>query len=1118
MPTFPSKTTDGAGQRGAEMTGTTAANTRVAPSSCPRDAAADGHLLGPHTSTLRMNPYVRCVHDSGVPEIRSLQELLAQRVQPDPAEPDTPCLRPSHGPASVWGHASAASPTFREEFAEVGSGAAHAHPAWAAAALGATVAHPSAATAAAAAAAAGGPVPSPVLAFTSDSVATPNTFATVRTHEKRILSHLSRRLRRSQRHQDMPLGEPMEMMLGDVEDEETSGEEADVAAEGADVGERPEVDMDSIGGDRHGACAPWPDRDAGVDDEDEAAAPLLPCSTKDKAEAAAALQPRSAPMACTTTAAAAAAAAALCNERIVSPHSSTRVFCAFADGSNPAAASPTAPASAQSSTTSNPAHHVHHPSQQVQRRSPPHEAAGAARHGSQQSQPHTAPSSHRAAGTAAAPLRVTYSAPVARLEESPYHYIMRNYIGGTFLYYSTPESKAYFLRLCHRVVAQVRPLLEQETLSPHHGLFPRINAPAFVFGDIHGNFEDLSFFLRRLLIFHDFNLTPANILCLGDYVDRGPFSLECIMLLFSLKIMNASKIVMLRGNHEDRVVCGDLRTYGRGCFLAQCHTVFGYVEGTKLFREVTALFKYLPLAAELVIPSAPNLSYLRAQQTVMHPNLYVSQPAVLLHDENRAPRRPASSASLTSDSTSPRLPAFDTPLAGALQRDGEVASGDEDSDEARSRNSVSTTPQQQQQHPQQAQAQFDTAEASMLTGYSTIADASLARGQPTRHEAHEERILCTHGGIPRFDRPPLEENSLAFLRSLSFPRMLTLFPNNPVVKDDAECAPDYFVKHELEALWRRYPTSAPPGFTAACRREAAAAAASAAVAAAGATAGGGSGGGGVIAVSTARASSSRVSSPTSVRLQKNASSSSSLGGSSDSVCSADDAALTATQPVALEVLAASARVPSTATAGARSATELHAEQPAQPSAAQPHTQAATAPSAASAAPAPARRSSSDYVPQLTEDDVRRGWFIMFDLLWSDPTTMELEEEEEAARAAAVAAAAAAGRDGIAPTAAASSEAAASHVRINEWGFGVNTRGSNVVSFSAKAVDTFLTAYHYSMLFRAHQEKAHGLRWCKSNKVLTIFSSSNYMGHRNGAGCVVVAANGEVQMIEKVVVM
>jgi hypothetical protein len=993
-------------------------------------ACCGERLYGPHTSTIRMNPYVRCVHGSGVPEIRSLKELLSLKNQPAPAEPDTPCLRPTHGPASTW--------------QAPGDAAAKAAPMGAGATGGSArpFRHAS----------------SPVLAFTADSVATPNTFATVVTHEKRIISNLTRRLRNSvRRHQDMPFGESMEMVLSEGDAEEDGGNDD---GEGAETEEEAVTNGSKVTGDNAAVD------DAERGDADVGEVPMLPCSTRDKAaeaEAAAAAASGASSIAHgtaratsttssnssrsntttaeTTPSHSARSQARSCtpspmqdeqhqkqqqhqqqqqwlmqvsNERIVSPHSSSGILCEF-PGSQLSAA-------------------------EVRHRQPPQHAHSASNQQSLPSSHQRGPLSRNGLhlysslpSPMASAALLSYPAPVAKLEESPYHYIMRNYIGGTFLYYSTAESKEYFLRLCHRVVAQVRPLLEQETLSPHHGLFPRINAPAYIFGDIHGNFEDLSFFLKRLLIFHDFNLTPANILCLGDYVDRGPFSLECVMLLFSLKIMNASKIVMLRGNHEDRVVCGDLQTYGRGCFLGQCQTVFGYSEGMKLFKEVTALFKYLPLAAELVIPSTPNIAFLRSQQTVMHPNLYVSQPAVLLHD----------AAAVEAPQTS-------TPVAARPPHPGgEVASGDS-GDDVLSKSTASLPPT-----PSATLSSSTTGEsaASVTTaaGYSTIADASLARGQPSRHEAHEERILCTHGGIPRFDRPPLEENALNSLRSLAFPRMLTLFPNNPMVMDDPECAPDYFVRMELQTLWRRYPSMAPAEFTAMSRREEAEA--SAALNNSGLLRG--------YPIKTRKLTSSASCGNEEGQASLYTIAERHERGRSDSVSSAASSNTSLPSAPLYDDKAAD---------GA-----LHTHRPLLQ-----------------------RCSSRDFLPLTSDEDVRKAWYTMFDLLWSDPTPMESEEESTRAGVSAA-------TDGTAARA----------TYINEWGFGINTRGSNVVSFSAKAVDTFLTAHHYSMLFRAHQEKAHGLRWSKSNKVLTIFSSSNYMGHGNGAGCVVVAANGEVQMVEKV---
>ena len=116
-----------------------------------------------------------------------------------------------------------------------------------------------------------------------------------------------------------------------------------------------------------------------------------------------------------------------------------------------------------------------------------------------------------------------------------------------------------------------------------------LQSPVYVFGDIHGNLEDLLFFADNVWKL-GMDLTAGKFLFLGDYVDRGENGIECISYLFAMKLLYRNKIHLLRGNHETRDVNGWEDYYKEKCFLFQCKVI---QLGDKKYRdEVYNLMTY----------------------------------------------------------------------------------------------------------------------------------------------------------------------------------------------------------------------------------------------------------------------------------------------------------------------------------------------------------------------------------------------------------------------------------------------------------------------------------------------------------------------------------------------
>ncbi|CCE61292.1 hypothetical protein TPHA_0A02100 [Tetrapisispora phaffii CBS 4417] len=107
----------------------------------------------------------------------------------------------------------------------------------------------------------------------------------------------------------------------------------------------------------------------------------------------------------------------------------------------------------------------------------------------------------------------------------------------------------------------------------------KVDTPVTICGDIHGQLHDL-----LTLFDKSGGVENSRYIFLGDFVDRGFYSLESFLLLLCYKLRYPDRISLIRGNHETRQITKVygfydeiMRKYGNSNVWRYCCEVFDYL-------------------------------------------------------------------------------------------------------------------------------------------------------------------------------------------------------------------------------------------------------------------------------------------------------------------------------------------------------------------------------------------------------------------------------------------------------------------------------------------------------------------------------------------------------------
>lgn len=115
-------------------------------------------------------------------------------------------------------------------------------------------------------------------------------------------------------------------------------------------------------------------------------------------------------------------------------------------------------------------------------------------------------------------------------------------------YYSTPKQAGECIETIEEAIRILNNKKKGYGVKNKLAILPQ-DREAIIIGDLHGDLETLCKIFEKTN-FRDYMEKGGLLICLGDYIDRGPKQIELIYNMLKTLIDHPNNVILIRGNHE----------------------------------------------------------------------------------------------------------------------------------------------------------------------------------------------------------------------------------------------------------------------------------------------------------------------------------------------------------------------------------------------------------------------------------------------------------------------------------------------------------------------------------------------------------------------------------------